>query len=120
MGNYDSPLSMRVRAATGALIAGGMLIAGTAGIGFAAAGNNNGNHFGNIKHVGNGKHGGGNPGQGKGPGDGNNGGALRIPTDPGTPTAGSDVITFGGGSSLLLCEGASVLAESCPEDAVAD
>jgi hypothetical protein len=118
MGNYQRPLSIQVRAATGALIAGGMLFVGAAGVGFAAPGNNNGNHFGQIKHAGDAKQGGGNPGQGKGPGGGNTDGGSRTPADPETPTiSDSFAVSFGGdGSDLLLCAAASVLSDSCPED----
>jgi hypothetical protein len=60
MAKHERPHSMRVRAAIGALIAGGMLFAGPAGVAFAEHGRgNNGNGNGNN---------GGDSGDNRGPG----------------------------------------------------
>jgi hypothetical protein len=79
MARHERPHSTRVRAAIGALIAGGMLFAGPAGIAFAAPGGsqgNNGNHG-----QGNNGNGNGNNGNGGGTGNGGNPGG---PGDPGS------------------------------------
>jgi hypothetical protein len=75
MAKHETPHSIRVRAAIGALIAGGILFAGPAGIAFAAPGGSQGN---------NGNHGQGNNGNGNNGGGTGNGGNPGGPGDPGS------------------------------------
>jgi hypothetical protein len=117
MAKHQTPHSMRLRAAIGALIAGGMLLAGPACIGFAAPGTNNGDN-GNHGN-GNTGHGNGNSGQGNGPG--NPGGGSGNPGNPGTPTdPDGNVGNLSGTSDFLLCGLDNVVATSCAEDPEAD
>lgn len=111
-----------MRAAVGALLAGGMLFAGPAAIGFAAPGTNsgdNGNHGGGNNGQGN-----GNTGQGNGPGGKNSGGSGNPgggntgggSGNPGGGNTGGGSGSFSGTSNFLICGLDDVVATSCPED----
>jgi len=120
MAKHQAPHLLRVRAVIGALIAGGMLFVGPAGIALAAPGGsegNNGNHGqgNNGKGQGNGGGGSGNDGGGSGNdgggsgnagGGGNGGGGSGSPGSPGNPGGGP--VEPGGFaspiSSSIFCE----------------
>jgi hypothetical protein len=94
MVKHERPHSMRVRAAIGALIAGGMLFAGPAGIAFAAPGGSQGN---------NGNHGQGNNGNGNNGGGGGGTGNGGNPGGPGDPGSDGGAVT----PSQALSDGGS-------------
>jgi hypothetical protein len=121
MAMRQTTMSARVRVAVGALLAGGLFIAGPTGAVYAAPGSNNGD---NGNHgAGNSGQGRGNSGNGNGPDGGGSGGGTANPGNPagpGTPAVPGAVSRVSGTGGAVVCTALKTVAGLCPADSDVD